>query len=329
MATVFFALLSSSVAYEMLPFPIRWVHAPKTGSLFGAAVADLICDGYGDGSQGEFRQFRGTKVRCTTERYHGGACEMHCSGNEYYGRSVTVDLGPRNGVNSFAHGHYPLTDGTTTDLILFLRDPFTRLASQYRQGMLHWCEGDTRDECFDGDAIKKLKSQSKKDCDRFTSWVQIPGVKSCTTKLLLGSPCHGTTLPSIHQATALADLIRGRHGAFKNYSAVFVGDTSRWDLSICLFYAKFSDNCPPHETLSDSTGIYDRHKYDGPPFTCMNTSLAAGDTDAILYQAAVDRVDADWLQVGFRVRHCPPCRPFFPSDDVGDHYGGGPRRRRR
>ena len=35
----------NQTAPRTLPWPFAWLHAPKTGSHFGAAVADLLCDG--------------------------------------------------------------------------------------------------------------------------------------------------------------------------------------------------------------------------------------------------------------------------------------------
>eukprot|EP00632_Arachnochrysis_sp_CCMP2950_P000745 CAMPEP_0185713494 /NCGR_PEP_ID=MMETSP1164-20130828/36949_1 /TAXON_ID=1104430 /ORGANISM="Chrysoreinhardia sp, Strain CCMP2950" /LENGTH=117 /DNA_ID=CAMNT_0028381065 /DNA_START=56 /DNA_END=406 /DNA_ORIENTATION=- len=84
---------------ERLPWPFRWVHAPKTGSFFGAAIADLICDELqGAAPSGttttttsessssstrettattdhHFEQFRGTKL----PRGRGGARVSRCS----------------------------------------------------------------------------------------------------------------------------------------------------------------------------------------------------------------------------------------------------------
>jgi len=320
---------------ERLPWPVSWVHSPKTGSFFGAAVASLLCDGYDDSgelttnatSEFRYRQWQGTKVRCRGEEKD---CELTCSAAKYYGRQLQISLAP-HARTSFADGHFPVRTGRGSDVMLFLRDPATRLASHFQQGMLRWCEGDvpaaaaaavgTKKEslCFADSELAKLPKAQRKDfsCERFLRWTEIPGVKSCTTKLLLGRPCHATQLPSDEEALKARELIQRGRG-LDNLRAVFVGDTNRWDLSICLFYARFGQRkCPPRETLSDPDGLQTtsglRNKKDRPPYTCagQNASLADDDTDGLLYDAAVDRVDREWRQFGPRVSHCDTCRRFL------------------
>ena len=78
----------NQTAPRTLPWPFAWLHAPKTGSHFGAAVADLLCDGLHG-----FVRYKGTElVEGTAKEWRAG--RTRCAADAYFGRATTVELLP-------------------------------------------------------------------------------------------------------------------------------------------------------------------------------------------------------------------------------------------
>ena len=144
---------ASDAGEGRLPWPFTWLHPPKTGSHFAAAVSDLICDRLRAEpfADHHFRKEMGTEVP--------SAFRATCNASTYFGRRVTVGLQP-HGLRgpSFADGHFPSTfdkarGAMRVPTVAMVRQPGPRSRSQFAQGMKRWCEGEADDaadrRCFD------------------------------------------------------------------------------------------------------------------------------------------------------------------------------------
>ena len=298
------------VAPVRLPWPFRWLHAPKTGSHFAASIADLICNRLRatPGKDHGFHQYKGTEVPESSD----------CSADDYFGREVHVSLGPHKlsgPIQSFADGHYPSTfQGTAfrKPTLMMARSPSARLRSQYNQGMQHWCEShnNVKNECWN----KKLWSSPERSptdkkhgmdkCARYVDWTKIHGVMGCQSKLFLGRPCSAVELPTPDEMATVEAVL-----ANDTSSLLYVGDTGRWNLSVCLFYATFSTGgrCPPEEAFFPAVRT---RVWSGVPKLATCPPGQRDEFDERLFAAATRRVDRDWAAVAHLVRHCPPCAGF-------------------
>lgn len=314
--------LLSSVAAERttpqtLPWPFAWLHAPKTGSHFGAAVADLLCDGLRSDADHGFFRFKGTEL---VDKRSG---RTRCAANQYFGRATVVELLPHCvegqetfmkwppycavNASSFANGHFPSTlrgGRFQAPTLLVARRPEERLRSMYRQGLEGWCEGarfanrQVRHACRFPEEKKKRRPANI--CAGYLAWTELDGVLGCQTKMVLGRPCSGLEAPSEAETREVEALVLAENTSASNL--IFVGDTARWDQTICLFYALFSPSgrCPPEETLLPAAKSAPRS--DG---NCTGGRRDVADDR--LFAAAARRFDRDWAEAAHLVRHCPAC----------------------
>ena len=212
-----------------------------------------------------------------------------------------------DGASSFADGHFPSTlrgGRFRVPTLLVARRPAERLRSMYHQGLDGMCEGaiDAHRQVRHACRFKKLKQKNPGTCAGYRAWTELEGVLGCQAKLVLGLPCsalRNVSEAELREAEAL--VLADGHAT----NLLFVGDTGRWDQTVCLFYALFSPSgrCPPEETLLPAAKAAAR----------SDDGCAGGRDDVAdgrFFDAATRRFDRDWARAAPLVRHCPACAGF-------------------
>lgn len=160
--------------------------------------------------------------------------------------------------------------------MIFLRQPEQRIISAYRHG---------RHGCL--------------TCSHETSITEYaPLAAGCITRMLTreGDDACVNAIPPTLPEMALA-IQRLRSGF------VFVGITEQWDMSICLFHAKYGGQCQAYEMVNTRPGRY--LSTDHPSY--YDTEELGGFTDVFdrqLYMEAVAMFEEDVERYGISREYC-------------------------
>lgn len=197
--------------------PIFYVHVPKCGSSFATALAHLEC---GDKIDEELT----IKEPGPTEKWN-----ENCGDGSF---------------SRFEMGHDPLhetmTDKSLGKVVTMFRPPQSRISSGYIHN-LH--------DCYALQKKYKIKHQDAApwqpdgEVDPAILKEYAKCVNSCMTNILVGRGCaNNGEAPSAKQQAS------DRRKALERLPKLgFVGLTAHWDLSICLWHAKFGGECLPAE----------------------------------------------------------------------------------
>jgi len=232
--------------------PIYYLHVPKCGSSFATAVAHLAC---------------GDKIDRESTVDEPGNPVDHLA---------TQKWNKKCGDGRFARfesGHEPLdptmSDESLSKVVMMVREPNARISSGYMHN-LH--------DCFPLQKKYNIKHQDAQpwqpdgELDPSILEEYARCVHSCMTNMLIGHSCAyyrgepSEEQQSLDREAALARLPK----------LGFVGLTDQWDLSVCLWHAKFGGECLPAEfrnvrpartqysaaDLSESSHVNDRAIYD-------------------------------------------------------------------
>jgi hypothetical protein len=238
--------------------PMFYVHVPKCGSSFATALAHLAC---GDKIEKEM-----------TVREPG----VPSKGTE--------DWNSKCGEGSFARfdsGHVPLprtmSDQELNKVVMMVRSPKSRISSAYIHN-LHDCGALQRKYNMLENAPPKLALDGKIEPAILAEYATC--VHSCTVNMLVGRGCafenkDGLNVPSEEEQASDLQTALSRLRKFG-----FVGLTDQWDLSICLWHAKFGGEC----LAAEFTNLHQaRVEYDEGSFP---ESLHLNDQD--LYDEAAE-----------------------------------------
>lgn len=170
------AAASQSVGMP-LPYPLYWLHAPRTGSTFGGVIAAALCEGLDDvrgvfhslrttpdapiwGRGVTFRYVHGTMVpfgNATTAQLVSGTWLRELARPCQLRRGFAVHAGgaqpPKFSLDEetaggFAHGHRAPAgpDESRRPLIALIREPSGLMVSMYKQGIKSMCAAQARGE---------------------------------------------------------------------------------------------------------------------------------------------------------------------------------------
>lgn len=253
--------------------PIFYLHIPKCGSSFATSVAHLAC---------------GDKIDEDMKVQEPGP----------YGATETWNT--RCGTGMFARfesGHAPLdetmTDESLSKVVAMFRQPKSRIHSGYFHN-LHDCFGMQRKYNIDNQDGDPWQPGGEVDPAILQEYAECAG--SCMTNMLIGVGC---APPGDAQHSEEEESLARQEGLSRLPKLGFVGLTNQYDLSVCLWHAKFGGECleaefanlRPSRTqyneidLDDSLyandkAIYDRaeelfaedlEKYDVTPESCATT----------------------------------------------------------
>jgi len=260
--------------------PITWFHVPKCGTSFANTLFHHkeICPKFPDkalisrvktGIPGPM-----LKMISSTPGMYGvdiGKFTANNSLEEYCGHSIDTRLQGlgHNGVgmawNEVA-GHS----------MIFLRQPEQRIISGYRHGR-HGCTS-----CHHDTALA----------------VYAPLAAGCVTRMLNRE---GDDVCVNESPPTLVEMAQALHRLRTGF--IFIGITEQWDLSICLFHAKFGGKCNAYETLNTRPGRYldDAH----PSY--YDTDELNGFVDIFdhqLYMEAVALFERDVEEFGLTHQYC-------------------------
>lgn len=240
------AVSSDALRYEdssELPAPVPlekpiWVHTPKTGSSFETVLAHYVC---GDAIPAN------VSVRAPDSFF------------EIFGEQC-----PRSKFGRFENMHSPLLPSMPLQsVVIMVREPRSRAKSGYDYGMVLCYEMELRYNCpkswvqtqaCTGDVFIKgnwVRNASVIDPVEYaTCW------ENCTANLLTGDKCSSsiddqgprppTTPERVEAAVRMVDKLG------------FVGLTEEYNMSVCLFHAKFGGPILASELLNVRPGVADR-----------------------------------------------------------------------
>lgn len=252
--------------------PIFYVHIPKSGSSFATSIVHLACGG--------------TLPKNYVSNDPGGG------GTPYWRKKCGDGKFAR-----FENAHAPLPDGIAlrTVTVLF-RPPRQRIISGFMHN-LHDCRELQRKYHVD----EHLPHEARWDPQARHDYLYIltnysECVTACGANMLSGHTCGAGGRSKEDLQTA------ARTAVAKIPQLGFVGLTNHWELTVCMFHAKFGGECLAaefantnptnkksaaiNETLFDSSfqtiddAVYeaaskkfieDMHKYDVNPRTCATT----------------------------------------------------------
>jgi len=241
--------------------PPYWLHVPKTGSSFATSIAHLVC---GD------RIPQDVIVKEPVQFHHqwGGSC-------------------PKDKFLYFESGHGPLSETGSKmlkNVVVMVRDPTQRILSGYYarpEEPLHDCPRlrqkyhcKSHGRC-DGDIKRAGKLITNPDVIPPVEYAEC--VQNCATNMLTGSPCASTDPPDVYLAVANLKKMG------------FVGLTGEWELSVCLWHAKFGGDPLKVELHNTRPGVVSHSAYDAKGLL--------GDwqptNELVVYQAARERFYAE------------------------------------
>jgi len=258
---------ATRAAQEDSLWPVLYVHIPKTGGNFATTVAHAACDDFSPMAE-SFKTIDGTNL----------PTECHTSGRLLRLRPGHSPLGGED----FARTPEP----KMAHVMTLFRDPRQRLMSGYFHGR-HDCHG----------LLKQVAPLcSSQDSDMMseacfaTQQVTPEGVEayarcagSCQSRMLVGLMCGGNEpLQEAEQRLALERVA----------ALGFVGLTDEYDLSVCLFHARFGGQCHSAEFSNLRPGVH-RHEHKGYAAPLTEAAAAAMAFEEKLYEAAKARFWAD------------------------------------
>jgi len=272
-----------------IPFPLSWLHVPKSGSSFINALVDLpgACrfphDITIDANTFGESQLANFQLQYPVSKY--------CPGSF----SATFFLGAHTGLGSAADYVADVWEGHGVTMI---RQPEQRILSAYHHKYHSW-------------PLAEMDGRYPRDELEFAQTLQ-----GCVTRMLTrsgssytshvdpnwihwGGPCGG---PERATSKEKAEAIR------RLTSFAFVGLTDKWELSMCLFHRVFGGRC------RESDFVNSRHAKGDPsepsPATHYDAESLQGWTDpddAELYRTAVELFTARAARHNVSEESCRPC----------------------
>jgi hypothetical protein len=255
---------------EGLPVPVAWFHVPKAGSSFAETL--LGVQGLCGDAAGQLDQ---TIVLNELERHCPGIWSPHrCMSSGF-------TAGVRAWSECSEQGFLGDIDNMGRRLMGFFRQPEQRLLSDYT--MLCRTGGSEDPSCANRQQFFRQH-------------------QACATKMLTSTRPVVDHCVSWSEPTT-ADVMAAEHRLVNLFA--FVGISEKWDLSICLFNAKFNNPCKSSQFASsfhvnsteETHGDYDTEmldgfvdKYDGP-----------------IYARALAMFEEDLVRFGVSEANCHKC----------------------
>jgi hypothetical protein len=269
--------------------PIIYLHIPKCGSGFANALVHFAC---------------GKKVASNLTlvgpnvKNKGGTGLATKFWNEKCGDNRFL---------RFEAGHAPLwkdmSKHTLSKVVMMVRPPKERITSGYLHN-LHDCSPLQQKYGISWQNDKRWKLDGEIDPTTFKEYAAC--VDSCTTNMLVGKSCgyDGQGSKPTYLRKALERLPQ----------LGFVGLTDHWEMSICLWHAKFGGECLPAEFVNVRPGPH-RAQYD-------EKSLGASSqwNDQAIYDKAADLFVKDLEKHDVNphtcaTKYCPAVAHLFGKED--------------
>jgi hypothetical protein len=266
--------------------PMFYIHVPKCGSSFATALAHLAC---------------GDKIDINETVREPGVPSV---GTETWNSKC--------GEGSFARfdsGHLPMpekmTDNELSKVVMMVRAPKSRISSGYIHNFHDCGPLQTKYNLLEN-APPAFALDGNIEPDTLEEYAIC--VQSCTVNMLTGRHCayarkDAIEVPSEEERASDVKTAISRLRKFG-----FVGLTDQWDLSICLWHAKFGGECiaAEFENLHEARVQYDEGSFPD--------SLHMGDQD--LYDEAAELFAKEMEKYGVSpescaAKYCPEMAHLF------------------
>jgi hypothetical protein len=252
-----------------LPIPVAWFHVPKAGASFAETLlgSEQLC---GDASN----RLDQTIVPSELEEYCPGIWSpRRCKPSRF-------TAGLKSWSECAEQGFVGDVDEMGRRLVGFFRQPEQRLLSDY--SML----------CGAGAVDPSCANRQE-----FFRQHQACATKMLTSEKAVVDHCVWQTEPTAADVSAAEQRLDALFA--------FVGITEKWNLSICLFNAKFNNPCKSSQFASswhvnsteETHGVYDAEMLDG----------FVDKYDGVLYARALAIFEEDLLRFGVSEENCEPC----------------------
>jgi len=265
---------SDARARLSLARPLVWLHVPKSGT----AMVNLFYNHPGICPEAP----NGTRLPQNTtipdmwlfKKYPPG---KYCRGSFPRNRPLTVQA------RHYAFG--PVFDTYKGHVVAMFRQPEQRLMSDYYD--IHWRQAHSW----------KRSAPPPRDARHFAEESQ-----GCATKMLARGgdagqqPCLGPGSPPPSEGESVLALKRLWEGF------AFVGLTDEWELSVCLFHAKFAGDCKAAEFSEVRLGVKRNSTHSGYDTTELRGFL--DEMDGKLYKEATRIFKADLARYHVSEERC-------------------------
>jgi len=226
----------------------------------------------------------------------------------------------RKGVfGSFVSDHLPLpSPQVVPQVVTMVREPMSRILSGYfdNDERLHDCRplrdkhscakrGACQGDVHEGSA--RITNPAVIDVVAYAKCVA-----SCAANMYSGHRCGDYAKPGAEN-----QVVAGRIQKF-----AFVGLTEEWDLSICLFHAKFGGSVTPAELYNVRPGVHQKNTtVQNQMWQMAANQLRAwwqGSADTLVYETAKQRF---WRDLSTHNIDRESCRRMIDADVQGDNPG--------
>lgn len=271
--------LSQSLRLNLVS-PISWVHVPKCGTSFINTLFRHrgICPNFDDHYLiSRAKTGLPDEVQAALDSNRGlAAVDLSAFYAEHYKDLPQWCPGLDSQVQGFGHkgveGNWPRLAGHSA---IMVRQPQQRIISAYNHGR-HLCPW----------------------CNKSTTLAEYAAVaRGCTTRMLTrdGSPCVNSSLPTAAESELAVQRLRS--------GFAFVGLTEEWNLSMCLFHARFGGECTALELLNTRPGKHRDAEH--PDFYDIEELQGIEDPyDSLLYAEAKEIFWQDVNRFGLTVEKC-------------------------
>jgi hypothetical protein len=268
--------------------PMFYIHVPKCGSSFATALAHLAC---GDKIEEDMTVREPGNPPIGTETWNS-----KCGDGSF---------------TRFDSGHVPLpktmSDDELSKVVMMVRSPKSRMSSAYIHN-LHDCGPLQRKYDMLENAPPKLALDGKIETDILAEYATC--VHSCTVNMIIGHGCEYEKNKAIEVPSKEQQALDVQTALERLRKFGFVGLTDQWDLSICLWHAKFGGEC----LAAEFTNLHEaRVQYDEGSFP---ESLHLNDQD--LYDEAAELFAKELEKYDVTPKAC--ATTFCPS--VAHLFGG-------
>jgi len=265
---------SDASARLLLAKPLVWVHVPKAGT----AMLNLFYNHPGICPEApEGIQLPKNTTIPDMRLFNTYPPSTYCRGSFPENRPLTVQA------RHYSFGR--VFDDYKGHVVAMFRQPEQRLMSDYYD--IYWRQAHSW----------RSSAPPPRDARHFAEESQ-----GCATKMLARDfditqePCLGPGSPQPSSDESVLALKRLREGF------AFVGLTDEWELSVCLFHAKFAGNCKSAEFTEVRLGINRTSTHSGYDTTELRGFV--DETDGKLYKEATRIFQADLARYHVSEERC-------------------------
>lgn len=261
--------------------PIYYVHIPKAGSSFATAIAHLAC-----GNKIDEKDV--VKEPGRTEKWKRKCGEAN--------------------IARFQSGHDPLEDGIDLRTVVTLVRPAKqRIISGYMHN-LHDCPMLQKKLHIPENPPWNVGQIDHELLMEYGNCVQ-----GCASTMLSGHWCH-------KEERSLEDLQADAHQAVAKIPQIgFVGLTNHWDLTVCMWHAKYGGECLESEFSNVRPSKYGSALVNDTSFDSSFHPIDDAIYDAAALRFTHDMEKYDVSPKTCASKYCPNMAHFFHKDFEIDH----------